>query len=118
MRLMMQSLLADRFKLGVHFETHEGPVYALALVKPGHPGPKLRPHAEGPACPGSFEMPDQFPTRNAGDVFPPGCGTSQIAGALIGGRDLTMEIIAQETVRIYGRLAGEVDQACCPIKPD
>lgn len=27
-RLMMQSLLADRFKLAAHFETHEAPVYA------------------------------------------------------------------------------------------
>jgi hypothetical protein len=35
MRLMMQSLLADRFKLAVHFETKEEPVYALTLVKPG-----------------------------------------------------------------------------------
>ena len=41
MRLMMQSLLADRFKLRIHFETHEGPVYALTLVRPGHTGPKL-----------------------------------------------------------------------------
>jgi uncharacterized protein (TIGR03435 family) len=110
MRLMMQSLLADRFKLRVHFETHEGPVFALTLVRPGHTGPKLHPHADGPACPGSFEMPNPFPSRNASDAFPPGCGTSQIAGALIGGRDLTMEIIAQETIRIYGSLAGEVDR--------
>src|SRR5579863_4005111 len=49
MRLMMQSLLADRFKLAVHFESREGPVFALTLVKPGQTGPKLRPHAEGSA---------------------------------------------------------------------
>jgi uncharacterized protein (TIGR03435 family) len=46
MRLMMQSLLAGRFKLAVHFETKEEPVYALTLVKSGKTGPKLRPHAE------------------------------------------------------------------------
>src|SRR6267142_6606299 len=45
MRLMMQSLLADRFKLAVHFETREVPVFALSLVKPGQFGPRLRPHA-------------------------------------------------------------------------
>lgn len=44
MRLMMQSLLADRFKLAVHFETQEVAVFALALAKPGKTGPKLRPH--------------------------------------------------------------------------
>ena len=56
MRLMMQSLLADRFKLSAHFETREVPVLALILVKPGKLGPKLRPHSEGPPCPDSFEM--------------------------------------------------------------
>jgi uncharacterized protein (TIGR03435 family) len=49
-RLMMQSLLADRFKLAIHFETRELPVLALTLLKPGKLGLKLRPHAEGPAC--------------------------------------------------------------------
>jgi bla regulator protein blaR1 len=33
--LMMQSLLADRFKMVVHFETKEVPVFALTLVKEG-----------------------------------------------------------------------------------
>jgi uncharacterized protein (TIGR03435 family) len=51
---MMQSLLAERFKLAAHFETREGPVFALTLVKPGKLGPKLRPHAQGPACPDSY----------------------------------------------------------------
>jgi bla regulator protein blaR1 len=36
--LMEQSLLADRFKLKVHFETREMPVYALVIAKGG---PKL-----------------------------------------------------------------------------
>jgi len=34
MRLMMQSLLADRFKLAVHFEDRPVPAYNLAAVKP------------------------------------------------------------------------------------
>jgi hypothetical protein len=33
MRLMMQSLLADRFKLAVHFERIESPVFAVVLDK-------------------------------------------------------------------------------------
>jgi uncharacterized protein (TIGR03435 family) len=44
MRLMMQSLLAERFKLVVHSETRELPVFALVLVKSGRLGPQLRPH--------------------------------------------------------------------------
>src|SRR5580658_5634043 len=51
MRLMIQSLLAERFKLAVHFETRDAPVFALTLVKPGKTGPKLLPHSEGPPCP-------------------------------------------------------------------
>ena len=50
MRLMMQSLLADRFKLAIHFETREVPVFALVLAKPGNKGPQLHPHSEEPAC--------------------------------------------------------------------
>ena len=33
--LMMQSLLAERFKLTVHFESRELPIYALAIAKKG-----------------------------------------------------------------------------------
>jgi uncharacterized protein (TIGR03435 family) len=116
MRLMMQSLLADRFKLRVHFETHEGPVYALTLVRPGHTGPKLRSHAEGPACP-DFEMAAPFQTplpRKPGDVFPPVCASAQTRGTpegtLIGGRDVTMEVIAEATIHGFGSLVGEVDR--------
>jgi uncharacterized protein (TIGR03435 family) len=42
--LMEQSLLADRFKLKVHFETREMPVYALVVAKGG---PKLTPAKDG-----------------------------------------------------------------------
>jgi uncharacterized protein (TIGR03435 family) len=42
--LMKQSLLADRFKLKVHFETRELPAYALVVAKGG---PKLTAAKEG-----------------------------------------------------------------------
>jgi bla regulator protein BlaR1 len=42
--LMEQSLLADRFKLKVHFETREMPGFALVIAKNG---PKLRPAKDG-----------------------------------------------------------------------
>jgi bla regulator protein BlaR1 len=117
MRLMMQSLLADRFKLRVHFETREGPLYALTLVQPGHTGPKLRPHEEGPACPDSFDKSSSgipAPPRNASDVFPPMCGSAVTRGTRegtwVGGRDVTMERIAIDTVHSFGSLVGEVDR--------
>jgi uncharacterized protein (TIGR03435 family) len=45
MRLMLRSLLADRFKLLTHYETRQLPVYALELSKAGKTGPQLVPHA-------------------------------------------------------------------------
>ena len=69
MRLMMQSLLADRFLLSVHFETQTVPALALLLVKPGKLGPQLRPHSEGPACPAEPGTPNFVP-ENVKGVFP------------------------------------------------
>lgn len=45
---MMQALLEGRFKLKVHRETREGPVYALTVAKGG---PKLKPFREGSCTP-------------------------------------------------------------------
>jgi len=50
MRLMMQSLLAERFMLKVHFEQKEMAVFALRVMRPGKLGPNLRPHIDGPSC--------------------------------------------------------------------
>jgi uncharacterized protein (TIGR03435 family) len=51
MRLMMQSLLAERFGLKAHMETRQLPVLALVLARPGRLGPQLRPHpAEDVGC--------------------------------------------------------------------
>jgi bla regulator protein BlaR1 len=115
MRLMMQSLLADRFKLKVHLETREGPVFALTLVRPGRTGPKLRPHGDGPACPDSFEMvPMPQPPRNANDPFPPACGVTQTTrtanATLLGARDMTVEAFAEGAIYGLGSLTGEVDK--------
>jgi uncharacterized protein (TIGR03435 family) len=57
LRLMLQSLLEDRFKLKLHRETKESHVYALVV---GRDGPKIRlssdqisPDVNGPAPPGA-----------------------------------------------------------------
>jgi uncharacterized protein (TIGR03435 family) len=82
MRLMMRSLLADRFKLAIHFETREVPVFALVLAKQGNTGPQLRPHSDERPC--STASPcgrfDSLPN-------PPG-------QFKIGARDVTMGFIA------------------------
>jgi uncharacterized protein (TIGR03435 family) len=36
LQMMLQTLLADRFKLVLHRETHERPIYSLAVAKPGN----------------------------------------------------------------------------------
>jgi uncharacterized protein (TIGR03435 family) len=45
-RLMMQDLLAERFKLAVHWETRQAPALALVLAKSGKFGPQLKPHLD------------------------------------------------------------------------
>jgi uncharacterized protein (TIGR03435 family) len=96
LRLMMQSLLADRFKLAVHFETKEVPVLALTLVKPGKLGPKLRPHSEGPPC----DRPDD-------KVFPYQCDSYGFRRTpdhtnMEGSRNTTMSLLATSLTSIPG----------------
>lgn len=45
---MMQAILADRFKLRIHRQTRQGPVYELAL---GKGSPKLKPLQDGSCTP-------------------------------------------------------------------
>src|ERR1035437_10281798 len=68
LRLMMQSLLAERFGLKVHFESQETPVLALTLIKAGKLGPHLSAHAdicEASKAAGNGSAKD--------DIFPPPC---------------------------------------------
>jgi uncharacterized protein (TIGR03435 family) len=114
MRLMMQSLLADRFKLAVHFETRQLPVLALRQVTPGKLGPKLLPHSQGPPCP-DYERPDfgATPPDPRKDVFPPFCGAGISRGIKgtqwVGSRDVTMATTAQ-SIYSWGSLMREFDR--------
>jgi uncharacterized protein (TIGR03435 family) len=46
----MRALLAERFKLAIHSETQQMPVYGLVLAKPGMLGPKLVVHPASEPC--------------------------------------------------------------------
>jgi bla regulator protein blaR1 len=98
LRLMMQSLLADRFKLALHFETHDMPVMALVQVTPGKIGPRLRPHSEGPACDAKIPPVDRSSPKIP-DVWIPVCGTTQNVDwvnntVILGSRNTTLDIFA------------------------
>ena len=53
MRPMLKALLADRFKLTVHSETREMPIYALVVTGGDQPGAKMTPPATD--CPKAAE---------------------------------------------------------------
>jgi uncharacterized protein (TIGR03435 family) len=99
-RLMMRSLLADRFKMAVHFETRQVPVYGLVLAKPGKLGPQLRLHrADDPVCATSPAVTrGPFPADAEG--FPEFCGgpvnmkPSAPGRMKDGGRDVPMSRFA------------------------
>ena len=103
MRLMMQALLADRFRLQAHYETRQVPVFALLVDSPGRLGPLLQKHPEGSPCPTTPVDPSPPPAAPPQEVdsrFPETCGgimpmTPSAPGRLRGGaRNVTMELIA------------------------
>jgi uncharacterized protein (TIGR03435 family) len=112
LRLMMQSLLADRFKLAVHFETREVPVFALTLVKAGKAGPRLLAHIAGPPCPDSYTLPANS-HESPSDAFPQNCGTPGMREKdglrVVGARDVPLSSLAN-SVYLTGRMAGEIDR--------
>jgi uncharacterized protein (TIGR03435 family) len=115
MRLMMQSLLADRFKLAIHFETQQVPVFALVLEKPGRTGPKLRPHSDGPPCDVHMPRPAPGNSANMDGVFPRVCDAFMLIPAanhemLLGSRNTTMKLIADSLPSVGGLGRPVVDQ--------
>jgi bla regulator protein BlaR1 len=85
MRLMMRSLLADRFKFAFHMETRQVAVLALVVAKPGKTGPRLTPHPADPPCEANLP-----PACNSILGLPPGVpGRSRL-----GGRNVTIALMA------------------------
>jgi uncharacterized protein (TIGR03435 family) len=107
MRLMMQSLLEERFGLKAHRETRELPVLALVLAKPGKLGPELRVHDGGDA--GCSSGPAGGDQGAALEAVPAVCGgfvsvggASAASHVRIGGRKISMALLAAH----LGEMAG------------
>jgi len=96
--LMMQSLLADRFKLVVHRETRQLPVYALVLSKAGKTGPAFLPHLDDTKCADPSGPPPPPPAQGA--ALPAFCGgffNMMNSGTMrLGGNKVTMEMLVAQ----------------------
>jgi uncharacterized protein (TIGR03435 family) len=108
MRLMMQSLLAERFHLTVHFESQTMPAFAMVLAKPGKTGPQLKPHSEGPPCAAG----DQWPAPATANAFPPMCDVFMMEilpnhSRTSGSRNTTMQSLAA-SVPTFGSVSRPV----------
>jgi len=96
-RLMMQSLLADRFKLAMHEESRQLPIYALVLAKQGKTGPQLQPHVDDATC-GAEGRAGAPPVSQ--DLAPFPCGATIMEGSSVpgrvrgGGRNVSLDYIA------------------------
>ncbi len=100
MRLMMQSLLADRFKFAVHIETRQLPVYGLVLEKSGEMGPYLRQHSDNPPCTPT-PAPGAPPPADVDRVYPAICGDIRHPPSSPGRiRNAARDV----TIGIYGQL--------------
>ncbi len=105
--LMLQSLLEDRFKLRVHRETKELPVYALTVAKGGL---KLQPPKEGScvsAEPNAPEPSGPPPQRGSGQPLHLPCGGIVVffnrpGPRMIGGQ-VSMANVVQSLTNILGR---------------
>ncbi len=100
MWLMLQSLLADRFKLTLHREMREQPVYVLTAAKSGL---KLPPPKEGACIP---NPPDEQPAPLGTDQVYCGGFHVQIqstGGQRLEGIKLSMTEFSKDLARVVGR---------------
>ena len=95
-RLMVQAMLAERFKFVMHYEVRQAPLYNLVLLKPGKMGPRLRLYGNEAPC-ATTPAPDQ----TVAGGFPATCASLQVLpasepGHLIrfGARNVSMAFIA------------------------
>ncbi len=98
-RMMQQMLLQERFKLKVHFETRELPVFELVAAKGGLKIKEVPPPPPGP-----------LPPRRAGEPLPPGMDMTRF-----GNGHVEMTAMATTMPAFINRIANEADVAGRPI---
>ncbi len=101
-RLMMRSLLAERFHFAMHFEGRTIPAFDLILDRPGVTGPRLHRHIGGDSC---FDDNEQ-PRRPGADSSNANCRHFWITGTdhvqqRMEARDLDLEALA-DSIPIFG----------------
>jgi uncharacterized protein (TIGR03435 family) len=97
-RRMLLPMLADRFKLVVHTETREMPVFTLTLARAdGRLGPKLQ--RSDAKC--ADEASNFFPGTTPG--FPPPCGDYRLGARALTARGMTMSALARLLAGRAGR---------------
>jgi uncharacterized protein (TIGR03435 family) len=85
MRLMVRTLLAQRFKMAWHIEPHDEPVLELIMTKSGELGPQLIRHGADQPCGQNADATgdatfDAIPCGSAGLVSASSPGRARIAG--------------------------------------
>jgi uncharacterized protein (TIGR03435 family) len=100
--LMLQALLAERFKLRMRNETRQLPIYALVMARSdGKNGSQLRPSSEGDCSKG--------PPLGGGPPPPsdrrhPFCGVLYTPTGYWTGRGVSMEALASNLARVVSRV--------------
>ncbi len=102
-RMMQQMLLQERFKLKVHFETREMPIYELRAAKGGLKIKEVPPPP--PVVPGA-----PLPRVGPGRPVPPGMSTSRV-----GNGHMEMTAMATTMPRFINMMATQADVAGRPI---
>src|SRR5688572_17497289 len=106
-RVMLQALLAERFKLTYHRETRQLPVFALSLQNAGRTGPQLRPPSDEATCQpnpngGATEPTGRTPLESVAQILRDGPCGRVLAGVLpndrsqawVGGRRVSLATFA------------------------
>jgi uncharacterized protein (TIGR03435 family) len=100
MRLMMRSLLADRFRLTAHWEPKTEPILILSLVKPGKLGPELHPDSDPTPC-GKQPPRVNEPMATVAGGYPAYCG-GFIGSGGPGGENLAARMTIATLVKYIG----------------
>jgi len=104
LRMMLRTLLADRFKLVVHKETKELPIFELVLARQdGQLGPQLRPAAVDCAAQAAAAKAGTPPPASSGPPGPGSCGMNMNPVSVSGG-GVTLAMLANLLEGTVGRV--------------